>query len=190
MNIALVDMDQTLCDYEGAVKKKLAELYKKDISVDESKTNHRLEEYKPAVDLIKQLPGFWRTLPKIELGFQIVDVLEHNGFGIHVLTRGPHKNIIGWSEKVEWVREHLSGVPITITEDKSLVYGKILVDDWPKYCESWLKWRPRGLVLMPAYEYNIGMDTKHSGQVVRVTGKNWEEVKEAIKKVYEKPNET
>ena len=45
-------------------------------------------------------------------------------------------------------------VKITMTEDKGLVYGKILVDDFPEYIERWLQWRPRGLVIMPAHEHN------------------------------------
>jgi len=45
-------------------------------------------------------------------------------------------------------------VQVTLTEDKGLVYGKVLVDDWPPYIERWLTWRPRGLVIMPARRWN------------------------------------
>ena len=180
MNIALIDMDQTLCDYEGAVKNKLVELYGSNLK------ENIWEAYKPAIDMIKQTPGFWRALPKIELGFKIVDILQNCGFDIHILSKGPHKTTLAWTEKVEWCREHLPETPITITEDKSLVYGRVLVDDWPLYCEQWLQWRPRGMVIMPAYEYNVGFENKHPGQVIRATGKNWVEVGEAILRVSER----
>ena len=181
MKLALVDMDQTLCDYEGAVRAKLVELY------GPLPTTVTLDGiYKPAVDLIKLVPGFWKKLPKIELGFQLVEALKSWGFSIHILSKGPYRTVSAWSEKVEWCREHLPGVPVTITEDKGLMYGKILVDDWPIYCEQWLQWRPRGLVLMPAYTYNEGFDTRFPDRVVRVTGHNWEMVGNAIRTLVQK----
>jgi hypothetical protein len=47
-----------------------------------------------------------------------------------------------------------------------MVYGKALVDDYPPYVEKWLKYRPNGLVLMPAHDYNAGF--RHPN-VIRVT---------------------
>jgi len=178
-------MDQTLCDYEGAVRNKLAELFGP-----ESTGEWFMDKYKPAVDMIKRVPGFWRTLPKIELGFKIVEILKEFNFDLHVLTKGPYKTTGAWTEKVEWCREHLPNVPVTITEDKGLMYGKILIDDWPLYCERWLHWRPRGMVIMPAYEYNASFVEQHPEQVIRATGENWNEIRAVIKRVAErKPNE-
>jgi hypothetical protein len=71
-----------------------------------------------------------------------------------ILTKGPYNATSAWTEKVQWCREHIYYVPITITEDKSLVYGKVLVDDWPPYVTQWLEWRPRGLVIMPDQPWN------------------------------------
>ncbi len=183
MNIALVDMDGTLCDYEGALKKEIAKLLNygslpldKDWAI----------LYEDLINTIKKVPGFWRGLSRIELGFKIVDMLKANGFELHVLTKGPYKTTSAWTEKVEWCRDNLPGVPVTITEDKSLMYGKILVDDWPSYCEKWLKWRPRGLVIMPAYDYNKGFELKYPGQVIRTAGLDGNDldyVEAAIKKV-------
>lgn len=175
MKIALVDMDQTLCDYEGAM---LSEL-KKVVAY------HSLEANKPIVDIIKKVPGFWRNLPKIELGFKIINLLKSYGYDIHILSKGPYNTTSAWTEKVEWCRYHLPGVPVTITENKGLVYGKILVDDWPEYCEQWLAYRPRGQVIMPAYHYNEGFDKKYPGRVVRTDGTNLDRVEEIIKWVSE-----
>lgn len=185
MSIALVDMDQTLCDYEGTVRNKLAELYpgEEDAAMNGSLDSPR---FKPAVDLIKKVPGFWRTLPKIEMGFKIVELLRKYNFEVHILSKGPYRTTQAWSEKVDWIREHLPGTPITITENKGLVYGKVLVDDWMPYCEQWLQHRPRGMVIMPACYYNVGFENKYPGQVIRATGDNWAEVEEVIKKVSER----
>lgn len=69
---------------------------------------------------------------------------------------------------------------ITITRDKGLVYGKVLVDDYPGYIERWLKWRKNGLVIMPASKSN--KDFKHE-QVIRYDGSNLEEVSLAMESV-------
>jgi hypothetical protein len=63
---------------------------------------------------------------------------------------------------------------VTITHDKGLVYGAVLVDDWPDYILKWLEHRPRGLVIMPAHDHNAGF-THHN--VVRYDGTNIDEVK-------------
>jgi hypothetical protein len=51
-----------------------------------------------------------------------------------------------------WCNKHLPGRQITITMDKSLTYGRVLVDDYPDYALGWLEHRPRGLVIMPKSE--------------------------------------
>jgi len=57
-------------------------------------------------------------------------------------------------KKQNGIDKTLLRVPITMTGNKGLVYGKILVDDFPPYIEAWLKHRPRGLVIMPAHRWN------------------------------------
>lgn len=173
--IALVDMDGTLCDYRSAVEAELERLLGEPVNMHDDK-------YKALVDLIKRQDGFWRNLETIELGMTVLKLLQSAGFEIHVLTKGPYRTTSAWTEKVEWCRERLPGVPVTITENKGIVYGRVLFDDWPPYCEAWLKFRPRGLILMPAYPYNEGFDEKYPGQVVRVTEDNLGTVAQAIDK--------
>jgi len=45
---------------------------------------------------------------------------------------------------------------VTITMDKGLVYGRLLVDDYPDYVSAWLRWRKRAFVIMPAHPWNEG----------------------------------
>lgn len=179
-NIALVDMDGTIADYEGAMQKGLEKALANLNVTGKDVWKH---EYKPIQNLIKNQIGFWKDLRPLEDGMAIVNALKFYGFTPHILTKGPYKTLIAWTEKAEWCRKHLPAVPVTISEDKGLVYGKILVDDWPPYCESWLTWRPRGLVIMPAYPYNEGFDKKFPGQVIRYTGNNWEDIKKALELV-------
>ena len=57
------------------------------------------------------------------------------------------------------------------------------MDDYPDYALRWLEWRKRGLVIMPAHEYN--KDFKHPN-VIRYTGENLEEVKRGLEKAYKR----
>ena len=171
-------MDGTLCDYRGAIEEEFNKAFG-----DGDGLEWWNSEYDYVVDLIKKQPGFWRSLKKLELGFAIVDILKKYEFDLHILTKGPYRTTSAWTEKVEWCREHIPGVPVTITENKSLVYGKILVDDWPEYCEKWIKHRPRGTVIMPAYGYNKEFAAKYPGRVILASMDNLDEVEEVIKQI-------
>ena len=67
---------------------------------------------------------------------------------------------------------------VTITEDKGLVYGKVLFDDWPNYITRWLKWRKRGLVLMLDHPWNQSF---FHPNVIRIKGpEDFPRVEEAL----------
>lgn len=103
---------------------------------------------------------------------------------IEILTKGPRTKSMAWKEKVEWCNKYLLFQHgITITGDKGLVYGKVLVDDYPSYILSWLMWRPRGIVIMPAHKYNENF--KHSN-VIRYDGTNLEKIKLILQKTYDR----
>ena len=165
-NIALFDLDGTLCDYDKVIIKDLNYLKspgEKDIRV----FNDRVPEYiKRRANMIRSSKEWWSNLPIIESGMQILrfarNILEMR---IMILTAGPKKNPAAWAGKKEWIDKNLGeDTEVTITRDKGLVYGKILVDDFPKYVESWLEWRKRGLVIMPANHLNKNF---HHKQVIR-----------------------
>lgn len=86
-------------------------------------------------------------------------------------------------KKVQWCQKHLQGVNITITTDKSLVYGRVLVDDYPDYIESWLNWRPRGKVIMPwSYQFH-GYKRE---DVLIYDGHNIEEVRGVLQEAFDR----
>lgn len=153
--IALVDMDGTLCDYAGEMNRELALLR----SPDEPDVGLHHGPDEPAWlrarrQLIQQRPGWWRELPRLERGFAVVEVMRRLWFDLHILTKGPWGNAVAWSEKVSWCRAHVPDATLHISEDKGLVYGKVLMDDYPGYIARWLAWRPRGLVIMPVWSWN------------------------------------
>jgi 5'-nucleotidase len=155
-NVCLFDMDGTLADYAGQLERDMARLAApgdpKFLAVHDEHYPRYIER---RMHLIKTQRDWWLNLPKLQLGFDLLNAARSTGFKIHVLTKGPRKTPDAWAEKLKWCQKHIADdVDITITFDKGLVYGKVLVDDYPDYAERWLTWRPRGLVVMPAAPVN------------------------------------
>ena len=181
--VALVDMDGTLCDYEGTMARDMEKLRSAGdpaVFPDDEHENPWVRERR---SLIRRQSGWWRHLPKLKLGFDVLGELQAQDFEVHVLTKGPVAAPSAWTEKLEWCQEHLPGTPVTITMDKGLVYGKVLVDDWPPYVERWLQWRPRGLVILPAQRWNEGFSHPNA---LRYDGSNLAQVREALARIRER----
>lgn len=164
--ICLFDLDGTLADYDGAMQREFDKLT--GVGSD-AKGREALRR------LISHQPGFWRNLPPYKPGFNILRVARALGFECHVLTKGPRAYSPAWAEKLDWCRTHVPDLNITISQKKSLVYGKVLVDDWPGYYKPWLQVRPRGLVVVPAHAWNDG-ECDHPN-IVRYDGTNTAEVR-------------
>ena len=157
--IALLDMDGTVADYEGQLVRDMRLLQGPNEAPFEAwGSNNDIPHLKARMHLIKSRGVWWESLPELPVGMKIVKKLKELDFNIHILTQGtdPEKNTEAWSYKAMWAMKHLPGIPITITRDKGLVYGRVLVDDWPEYATKWLKWRPRGQVIMPVKKWNEG----------------------------------
>jgi hypothetical protein len=179
--IGLVDMDGTLANYDGAMARDLAKLASPDEPFEEIGYGKRHPDHIWArMELIKANGEWWENLPCFKLGFDVLKILQEQDFYISVLTQGPRTNPVAWSHKVKWCFKNIPDIDITITRNKGLVYGRVLVDDYPEYIEQWLEYRPRGLVIMPAQKWNKDYDIT-SKNVIRYDGSNLGEVKRALK---------
>ena len=172
--IALIDMDGTVADFDGQMTADLQSLTspaEKGLVTDPSDAEDPAW-LKARKRMIKTQPGWWRNLPTYAPGLEILRVLLDEDFDLMVLSKGPFEATQAWSEKAEWCRKNLPGVPVTVTEDKGLVYGKVLVDDWPAYGIRWLDWRPRGLLIVPAHRWNTldKYPAKLHRNIIRYTG--------------------
>jgi 5'-nucleotidase len=185
--IALVDMDDTLCDYVGKIIKDLALLRCPAEAGKESSWGENAPAWiKARRELIKSQPGWWESLEPLSLGLEILNKIKEAGFKPHVLTKGPYKSISAWSEKVSWCRKNLgSDIPITITMDKGLVSGRVLVDDYIPYALSWLASRPDGLVIVPAQPWNEGAELL-SPNILRIKDENDKRLVIALKSAFER----
>ena len=157
--IALIDMDGTVADYEYAMQQSYdAMIAPGEMSYREASRKYGRDQWPDhlwnRMDAIKRQVGWWRSLPQHQMGMEIVDVLRKMGFLLNIATQGPSTKSAAWAEKLEWVRQVLPDADVHVTENKSLLYGKVLVDDWPPFGLDWLKNRPRGLVIMPTAHYN------------------------------------
>lgn len=166
--IALLDLDGTVADFDGELTRQMRLLQAPD---EEPFVNVGNFEGPPHVEarklLIKSQPGFWRNLPRLPLGFEILDLLRELRFTTHILSKTPRRPLAAHTEKAEWCEAHVPDLPVMLTKDKGLHYGKVLVDDWPPFAERWLMWRKRGFVVVPAQPWNDGFQHPN---VFRYTG--------------------
>lgn len=186
--IALFDIDNTLAYYEDKLNKDLAKLKSPEEPDIDIHSNNVPEYLKERSELIRTVPGWWSTLPVIEHMKHLLIECLLMGYDTNVLTKGPIEKYHAWTEKIQWCRENL---PNTVTpiivggkESKGLVYGKVLADDWPGYVKAWLKYRPRGLALVPSMYYNQELNTHPN--VFMVTPNNVHAAKHALEIAYER----
>ena len=169
--IALLDMDGTVADYDVAMNAALDAMRGpgEEGLVWETLRNEPWVEARR--DAVARRPGFWRELPERWRGMVVYNMLLELDFEVHVVSKGPSTKSQAWAEKLDWCREHLPNAKVTITESKTGVYGRCLVDDWIPYVEPWLEKRPRGLVIMPSHSWNEGYAhprVVHDTDLVRV----------------------
>jgi len=176
-DIALFDLDSTLCDYSKSMAKEYNEILSPGEEPFKDFRKNLPSYIENRIRLIRNQPGWWRNMEKFQLGFDILEIAKKLDYDIFILTKAPKRHKNAWTEKVEWCKIHVPEAQITITDKKGLIYGKVLVDDYPPYIEEWLEHRPRGLVILPAQTWN--KDFSHPN-VIRYDGTNLDLVKKAM----------
>src|ERR1044071_2937251 len=89
--VALFDLDGSLADYEGAMRRDLALLRApEEPEVGENfREMEQLPHIKARMDMIKRIPGWWENLAPIPGGLQVFQMAAEMGFSMNVLTKGP-----------------------------------------------------------------------------------------------------
>lgn len=149
--ISLFDLDGTLADYHKKLKDDMKVLMSSEEKEINLNWNHDLPTYlDERKHLVTSQPDWWTKLPKLKWGWEILNMCEVIGFEKIILSKGPSRRDNAWTEKVKWCHINIPDTNIIITSaEKSLVYGRVLVDDYPDYVLPWLKWRKKGIAIMP-----------------------------------------
>lgn len=147
-NIALLDMDGVVCDWHNQLRKDSEKLLGEDLGKISPETLTKIEH------LIRSQTGWYENLVPLPLGFKIAETLREIGFTIMMATKATLLHENAWTEKARWCKKYLPYTKMTVSEDKTIMYGKILVDDYPKFAGPWLDGRPRGYVIMPDQPWN------------------------------------
>ena len=185
-NIALFDMDGTLVDFEKGMYNSLRPMSGPNEEVMEPPFWDAPDHIRERIDMVMESGNWWKNLEPMKLGMELFKEAQRIGYEVHILTQGPRNTSVAWKEKLDWVRTYLGDVDITVTRNKGLVYGKILVDDYPPYLDSWLKWRNRGLCIMPSNGHNKDYERD---QVLRMTEDSFEDCVLAMERKYKEDND-
>ncbi len=188
--IALFDMDGTIAAYDLQMRADLANLGFENLPRD-LYTDGVSKEIKNAMKIVRAQPGWWRDLSVIQSGLELMKLCKEIGFRIGISTQAPRENFNAWGEKFEWcekyVREIDPSYVMNITRGgKGLYYGRIFVDDFPRFMSDWLINRPRGLGLMPI---DFGNDGFSHPQVLKYSSdENWKtpELEMRLKRAFER----
>ena len=177
--LALVDLGDTLCDCSGALHEGLARLRGPGERAEDEHRHPLAPHLEARRELVMAAPGFWACLPPLPLGMELLQLLRDEGFVVHVVTKGPRQSCAAWADKVAWCRQHLPGVSVVVTDDKALVHGDVLVDDWLPYVERWQRRNGGGLAIVPAHPWNT--NAVAWPRCVRYDGRNRPELRAALR---------
>lgn len=141
--VVLVDMDNTIADFDEHALKLLRERHGSVFDIDQSSltkfplaANFPEPEHKLAVTSLLFEENFFRSFKPIQGAIQgLKEMQAHPYVEVFLCTAPIRRNKFCASEKIEWVRHHLGDDwvgRVIITSDKSLVYGDLLIDDAPE----------------------------------------------------------
>jgi len=133
------------------------------------------EQYPQEVwDLVKEVynsPGFIRSLPVVQGSIEAIKELSSRGYEVFICSAplSNYENCV--LEKHEWIEEHLGREwtrKLILTRDKTLVKGKLLIDDRPEIKGAAT---PEWEHILYDRPYNRNIKDKR-----RLTWGNWKEV--------------
>lgn len=140
--VVLVDMDNTLVDFDLEFGKRWAQARPQDgLSLIKSRRHFELEQnfspdLKPLAIEIMSQPGFFIAFEPQKYAVQAVKEMEAAGLHVMLCTAPlPFQYESCVAEKFAWVRKWLGEEwlsRIVVTRDKTLVKGRVLIDDKPR----------------------------------------------------------
>ena len=139
MKRVLVDMDGVLCDFYNAAKQALIE--------------------NPKQHYPQGRWGFFLKLKPLPKALESYQLLEKH-FDVRILTRPSHMNVNCYTEKAQWIWDHL-GIKVLekaiFSGDKSIIEGDYLIDDQDNAKQADFKgeWIKFGSDTFPDWEHIV-----------------------------------
>lgn len=94
-----------------------------------------MRECNMSADMTKHMPGAYRSMQPIPGAIDAVRRVIDMGYEVWIATKPPSNNTAAYSEKAEWVTEHIPELAnrVIVTHDKGLLGGPAdyLIDDRP-----------------------------------------------------------
>ena len=115
-----VDMDGVLVDFDSGVNRLN--------NVTRATYAGHFEDAPGVYALMDPMPGAIDTLNRLT-----------QKFDIYILSTAPWDNPSGWSDKLNWVKQHLGPYfkkRLILSHHKDLLCGDFLIDDWNKHGAS------------------------------------------------------
>ena len=175
--IILVDMDNTLVDFDVGLLDRWQKLYPGEffVPLEKRTTFHPHKDYpehlQDKVQAICHSEGFIRNLPPTPGGIEAVNAMIDEGHDVRFCTSHLFEYDHCVLEKYQWIEAHF-GAPfvdrIILTRDKTLVRGDMLIDDKPAIIGA----------VTPTWEH-IFYDRPFNSQVIgkrRLTWENWRDI--------------
>jgi len=175
--IILIDMDNTLIDFDRGLLTAWQKLYPSEfyVPLEKRQSFHPHEDYPAHLqEKIYQLchsKGFIRNLPPTPQGIKAVNRMIVEGHDIRFCTSHLFEYRYCLFEKYEWIEKYFGKEyvdRIILTRDKTLIRGDILIDDKPNITG----------IATPTWEH-ILYDRPHNRNITgkrRLTWNNWYDV--------------
>lgn len=175
--IILVDMDNTLVDFDAGLLSVWRKKYPKElfVPIEERTTFHPHKDYpeilQQKVQDVCHSEGFVRNLPPTPGGIEAVRAMLDMGHDVRFCTS--HLLTYDYSvlEKFQWIEKYFDASftdRIILTRDKTLIRGDILIDDKPKITGIEVPLWEQILYDRP---FNRGITDKR-----RLTWQNWQDI--------------
>jgi 5'(3')-deoxyribonucleotidase len=112
-----VDMDGVLVDFNSGI--------------------HRLDDLTRAAyaETPKNAPGVFALMDPMPGAIEAMNRLADK-FDVYILSTAPWNNPSAWSDKLNWVKQHLGDrfkKRLILSHHKDLLRGDFLIDDWDKH---------------------------------------------------------
>jgi 5'-nucleotidase len=166
IQLALVDMDNTLVNMVGTWIEKYNQRSGENVSLDDI-TDYDVTKFVKQPDILYELleePGFFYDLEPMPEAVEYFNRLVESGLDIVIVTQPPGNCDYAIRDKRDWMREHFPTFRLSdmiFCHRKNLIHGDILFDDKMAHLSEWRHKNPKGIAASLKWKYNKNNFVSH-----------------------------